>query len=123
MTEYFYSDRHPYEVVEVIDQKHVKVRALDHKRIGDADFSNRWELTSNESNPVLPMTKRGKYWYWTVTVTSDQFDFDNLDVETRLWFCHQDILIDDLKAKGKITKYHRANVSFGVAEYYYDYEY
>lgn len=123
VTEYMYSDRLPYEVIEVKDQKHVIVRAMDHKHVGDGIMDNKWELVSNENNATFLLTKRGKYWYRTVTVTSDQFDFDNLDIETLLWFCHQDILIDDLKAKGKITKYHRANVSFGVADYYYDYEY
>jgi hypothetical protein len=123
MTEYYYSDRHPYEVVEVIDQKHIKVRKLDHKHIGEGCMDNNWELISNENNSVKLLTKRGKYWYWTVTAESKDFDFDNLDIETRLWFCHQNILIDDLKAKGKITRYHRANVSFGVADYYYDYSF
>lgn len=123
MTEYFYSDRHPYEVVEVTDQKHIKVRALDHQHVGNGSMDNNWELISNENNAVRQMTKRGNYWYWTVTVKSEDFDFDNLSIETRLWFCHQNILIDDLKAKGKITRYHKANVSFGHADYYYDYEF
>ena len=128
MTEYSWSDRHPYEVVEVTDQKHVKVRALDHKKVGDIPMDNSWELVSNESNPTMEMTKRGKYWYWTVKVTSDILDEiekatgnDKLDLQ--LFLCHNGILVDDLKAKGKITKYHRANVSFGVASYYYDYEF
>ena len=30
---------------------------------------------------------------------------------------------EELMAKGKITRYHRTNVSFGVADYYYDYEF
>ena len=71
MTEYLYSDRHPYEVVEVKDQKHVSVRGLDHKKVGDIPMDNNWELISNENNPVYQLSKRGKYWYWTVTVTSD----------------------------------------------------
>lgn len=60
MTEYFYSDRKPYEVTEVIDQKHVKVRSMDHKNVGGA-YSNEWELTSNENNPVRMITRRGEY--------------------------------------------------------------
>ena len=35
MTEYSYSDRHAYEVIEVTDQKHVKVREYDHKAAGE----------------------------------------------------------------------------------------
>lgn len=127
MTEYGYSDTHPYEVVEVKDQKHVKVRKLDHKLIGEA-FTNEWELTSNENNPVRELTKRGNYWYWTTTVTSDILkDLESEDsrerFRTQLFLCQNDIDIDKLREKGKVTKYHRANVSFGIAQYYYDYSF
>ena len=127
MTEYSYSDRHAYEVVAVKDQKHVSVRELDHKHIGEA-FSNEWKLTSNENNPIREMTKRGNYWYWTVNVTSDVLaGLESEDAETSLrtslFLCHNNVDIDKLKEKGKVTKYHRANVSFGFADYYYDYEF
>ena len=122
MTEYSYSDRHPYEVVEVIDQKHVKVRKMDHKHVGNDEMDNNWELVSNENNSVRALTKRGNYWYWTVVVTRDILD--NIDkIETQLFLCHNNIEVDKLKEKGKITRYHRANVSFGKADYYYDYEF
>lgn len=120
VTEYSWSDRYPYEVVEVIDQKHVKIRPLDHKPTG-APYSNEWELISNEDNPVLLLTKRGKYWYNTVTVTSDILDIDS--VETMLCLAHNNINEDDLRRRGKVTRYQRMNVSFGVAEYYYDYSF
>lgn len=128
MTEYLWSDRHAYEVVEVKDQKHVSVRELDHKHIGNTPMDNNWELISNESNPIRNLTKRGNRWYWTVTVTSDILDgIDEKDndsrFETMLFLCHQNIIADDLRAKGKITRYHKANVSFGVADYHYDYEF
>ena len=87
MTEYYWSDRNAYEVVEVEDQKHVKVRELGHKLVGEA-FSNDWELFSDESRPVRSLVKRGKYWYW-----------------------------------GHVATETRANVSFGVARYYYDYSF
>lgn len=122
MTEYSYSDRHAYEVVEVKDQKHVKVREYDHKHIGNGCMDNHWELISNENNSVKTLTKRGNYWYWTTIVTKDILD--KIDkIETRLFLYHNNIDIDKLKEKGKITRYHRANVSFGVADYYYDYEF
>ena len=63
MTEYLYTDRHAYEVVEVTDQKHIKVREYDHKHTGDGCMDNSWELVSNDNNPVRAMTKRGKYWH------------------------------------------------------------
>lgn len=127
MTEYSYSDRHPYEVVEVKDQKHIKVRKLDHKHIGEA-YSNDWELISNENNPIMEMTKRGNYWYWTVVITKDVLeDLESEDFETKfrtqMFLCSNNVDVDKLREKGKVTKYHRANVSFGKAEYYYDYEF
>lgn len=122
MTEYYYSDRHPYEVVEVTDQKHIKVRELDHRHIGDGCMDNNWELISNENNAIKALTKRGNYWYWTVVVTKDILD--NIDeIETQLFLCQNNIDINKLKEKEKITRYHRANVSFGIANYYYDYSF
>ena len=122
MTEYSYSDRHPWEVIEVVDQKHVKVRKMDHKHVGDGQMDNNWELVSNENNSVRALTKRGNYWYWTVVVTSDILD--SIDkIETQLFLCHNNIEVDKLREKGKVTRYHRANVSFGIADYYYDYEF
>jgi hypothetical protein len=128
MTEYMYSDRHPYEVVEVKDQKHVSVRKMDHKHVGDGCMDNNWELISNEENPIREMTKRGNFWYWTVTVTSDILkNLDSEDAEARLstmlFLCHNNIDREQLEAKGKVTRYHKANVSFGIADYYYDYEF
>lgn len=128
MTEYLWSDSHAYEVVEVIDQKHVKVREYDHKNIGGA-YSNKWELISNPDRPAELITKRGNYWYWTVVVTAE----DIQEIESReneaervnglIWLCNQGIDKNVVLAKGKVTKYHRANVSFGKAQYYYDYEF
>lgn len=126
MTEYLYSDRHAYEVVAVKDQKHVTVRMLDAKHVGEA-FENKWELTSNKNNPTMEMAKRGNRWYRVSTVTADFLDGcrEGTDdyVEKMLWLCHNGISVQQLKEKGKITKYHVMNVSFGKADYYYDYEF
>lgn len=131
VTEYLYSDRHPYEVIGVFDQKHVVVRLLDHKLKGEC-YSNEWELVSNENNPTYVLTKRGKYWYNTITVTSDILDelkeakeSDDTERQIRiaLFLAHNDIDCDKLRDRGKITRYHRMNVSFGAAEYYYDYSF
>ena len=121
VTEYFWSDRHPYEVVEVIDQKHVYVRGLGHKATHINGFDNEWELFSDESKPIKFLTKRGDKWYWTTVVTKDILENDNID--TRLFLAHNNIDIEQLKKRGTIRRYHKANVSFGVAEYYYDYSF
>lgn len=121
MTEYSYSDREAYEVIEVKDQKHVTVRRYDHKHVGDGCMDNNWELVSNENNPTYDMVKRGNYWYYEVTISADLLDSD--DWQTMLFLAHNDVDPDKLRAKGVIKKYHRANVSFGRANYYYDYEF
>ena len=96
MTEYLWSDTHPYEVVEVKDQKHIKVREMGHKLVGEP-FSNDWEVFPDDERPVQAMQKRGNYWYFVN-------EYKDEDGKTR-------------------RAYHRANVSFGVARYYYDYSF
>ena len=119
VTEYLWSDSHAYEVVEVTDQKHVAIRQYDVKN--NAGFGgNDWELTSNENNPVINLAKRGKYWYKVVTATADLLD---ADVDTRLWLAHNGFDANVLREKGKQTKYHRMNISFGVAREYYDWSF
>lgn len=101
MTEYSWSDRHPYEVVAVKDQKHVSVRRMSHKasdngkpkKMGHQD----WDIKSDPSAPILNLAKRGNYWYEVHKYTDD-----------------------DGKAR---TAYYRKNVTFGKAEYYYDCEF
>ena len=123
MTEYLWSDRHPYEVVAVKDQKHVTVRGLDHKHVGNGSMDNEWELISNESNPTRNLEKRGNYWYWTATVTAEDIKDIDGDPERKLRLCLGGFELDKIREKGKQTKRSRANVSFGVADYYYDYSF
>ena len=101
VTEYFYSDRHAYEVVEVKDQKHVTIREYDHKLKGEG-FTNDWELISNENNPSIDLVKRGDYWYRAVTATLE--DVENEDWQVRLWLCHNGFDIEKIRA---ITQYEK----------------
>ena len=121
MTEYLYSDRHAYEVTEVIDQKHVMVREYDHKAAGEC-YSNDWQLTSNPDNPERLITRRGNYWYWTGTLTAEQLE-KVTDPMERFYLSMAGYDLEKVAQKGKQTVYRRANVSFGTAEYYYDYEF
>ena len=120
MTEYLWSDRHAYEVIAVKDQKHVTVRKLDAKHVGPA-YTNQWELTSNVNNPTHEMVRRGKYWYYETTITEDMLDDE--DVQTKLFLAWNNVDADELRKRGTIKRYHRAKVSFGKADYYYDYEF
>lgn len=122
VTEYFYSDRHAYEVIAVKDQKHVTIREYSHKMKGQDSFgSNNWELISNPENPTMDLVKRGKYWYSTRTVTREEYEaadqFGKLSIVVGGYDPEQ------ILAKGRQTKYFRLNVSFGVADYYYDYSF
>lgn len=90
-TEYFYSDRHPYEVTRVYSQEHVFIRAMDAVAIGEP-MSNEWSLISNPNKPEREL----KF----------------------LWGAWREVYKDKT---GK-TKYYKINISFGIAEKYYDYE-
>ena len=95
MTEHFWSDSHAYEVVAVRDQKHVTVRRLDHEKATGAEWcENDWVLWSDDSLPTKDLIRIGDIWYWT-------------------WK-------DDDTGRMRRSK---ANVSFGYADYYYDYEF
>lgn len=120
VTEYHYSDRTPYEVVAVKDQKHISIRRYDHEADGEC-YSNKWKLISNEDNTVIDLVKRGNYWYREKTATID--DVNSADVEVRLWVALNGFDVDKIKKNGKQTKFDKMNVSFGIAEYYYDYSF
>ena len=121
MTKFGYTDRHPYEVVEVADQKHVNVRSIDVAPIGKP-MENKWELTSNDKNPIINLVKRGQYWYRANTLTAEQLDaMDLSDPWQALSVSNFDLT--KVRNSGKQTKYTRWNVSFGNAEYYYDYSF
>lgn len=64
-TEMCWSDRHAYEIIEVMDDRHIKVRKLDTKRIDKNGMSEcqDYEYISNENNVVhtLFLTKKGDW--------------------------------------------------------------
>lgn len=128
VTEYLWSDRHAYEVIEVEDQKHITIREYDHKLKGGA-YSNDWELISNEKNPALKLVKRGNYWYNVVTATIEDLKryekaYENRnDIDIQIWWAHNEFDKEKVLKYGKQNRYHRMNVSIGVADYYYDYEF
>ena len=122
MTEYNWSDRTAYEVVAVRDQKHVSVREYDVEHIGEG-MDNKWRLISNPEKPVCDMVKVGEYWYWTETLTAEELAECESDMHTMLRLAVAGWDLDKVREKGKQTKRWRAKVSFGVADYHYDYEF
>lgn len=55
VTEMLYSDRKPYEVVKIIDKRHLLIRAMNYKLIKGScqDGSAEYEYTSNLDAPVI----------------------------------------------------------------------
>ena len=93
LTEYSYSDRTPYEVVNIKDSKNILVRKLDHQKADDIPMSNNWKLISNPENNSRELVYRYNHWYWKLRNYNNKYF------------------------------YSKANVSFGVADYYFDYEF
>ena len=125
VTEFFWSDRHAYEVTKVIDQKHITIREYKHVHKGDCHMDNNWELISDPTRPEIDLVKRGKYWYTYATVTAEDVeDIDNRkDVDAMIWLAHWGFDREVIKKNGKQTKYHRKNIVVGYADYYYDYSF
>ena len=121
VTEYHYSDRTPWEVVEVKDQKHFTIRMMDHKHIGDGVMDNRWELISNPENACRSVERRGDVWYFVNTVTAEEIK--DMDMETNLRLVLAGFDPEKIREKGKQTRRYKANISVGHADYYYDYEF
>lgn len=129
VTEYSWSDRHAYEVIEVKDQKHVTIREYDHKRPDteqDYSYSNKWVLVSNENNAPEEIEMRGKFWYSVSVCTPERAKeiLESKDLESQMWACNNGFNLKEIIETGKTKKkYHKRNLSFGVAEYYYDYSF
>lgn len=65
VTECLWSDRRPYEIIEVVDDRHITVRALDYKRIDNNGFSDcqEYEYFSNPDRHTerLYKNKNGRW--------------------------------------------------------------
>lgn len=122
VTEFFWSDRHAYEVIKVTDQRHITIREYKAVHIGEA-YENKWDLVSDPTRPEIDLVKRGKNWYIAATVTADELEEIDKDIDKQLWLCHWGFDREMIKKNGKQTKYHRKNIVIGYADYYYDYEF
>lgn len=134
MTKYSWSDRHAYEVVKVNDQTNVFVREYDHEHIGEA-MTNTWKLISNENNPVIELKLRNGVWYrvsyyskekWLEMAQKDN-SWKTVEAAYNYYKFMSGLTEKQLEKieQGKTVKAYKkfGNVSFGVAEYYYDYEF
>lgn len=65
VTETLWSDREPYEITEVMDDRHIKIRRMRYKRIDNNGFSEcqEYEYMSNPDGYeyTLYKTKQGRW--------------------------------------------------------------
>lgn len=124
VTEYLWSDRHAYEVVKVVDQKHVFIRRLKAIRTDDWGMSDsqNYRYESDETASVEELVKRGDYWYKVFTFSKEIHDKIVKEIGWCLWSLteKQWARIDE----GKVVKrYSKINVSFGRADEFFDFSF
>ena len=61
VTEYLYSDRNVWEVIEVKSQKDIVLRQMSAK--AKTSYSNEWDLFSDKNNRVIEVVFRYNNWY------------------------------------------------------------
>lgn len=115
-TEYFWSDSHAYEVIEVYSQEHVVLRQFKAVCVGGF-ASNNWDLVSDENQPTIELKKRyGKWWR---VIRWNKKDVDNHNC----WRMPEDVKEKLLNGKDEVITYQKTSgkFSFGIAREYYDY--
>ena len=62
VTETMWSDRAPYEIIAVKDDRHITVRAMNYKRVDNNGFSEcqEYEYTSNPNGYVCNLYRNNK---------------------------------------------------------------
>ena len=117
VTEYGWSDRHPYEVTKVIDQKHFFIRPMNYKRTDSNGMSDcqDYEYSSNLEAKEIEIVRRYNAWYRVERLTKDDK------------YAKYKALTENQRKKleeGKeIKKYYKMSISIGVMERYYDYSF
>ena len=121
-TVYYYSDSHAYEVVEVKDQNHIKIRRLrairtDRNGMSDAQ-GYRYE--QDENNPILELENTKYGWKEVNRYNLDLYDKVMKRDGFVLW---GDEIVNKVKAGKQVKRSHKINISFGVADEYFDYSF
>ena len=138
VTEYGYSDRYAYEVVKVINQKHIAIRRMEVKRIDNKGMSDcqKYEYISNVDKPTFELVCRKNSWYEVLTYSKGIFEQNAKKIQSDFKTSYN-IAYNYVKAmarltskqyndieKGKVVKkYSKWNISIGVMEEYYDFSF
>lgn len=75
VTQLLWTDRNPFEIIEVKDDRHITVRELDYKRVDNRGMSDcqDYEYFSNENNRTYRLYKNNKN-KWVVRVGKNGVD-------------------------------------------------
>ena len=136
-TMYMYSDRHPYEIVKVDTQEHIFIREMDAKRVDKNGMSDcqSYEYTSNKNNREMELVLRNGRWFELNRYSKDSFkkaaerikeDFKNAEIAYNYCVAMSGLSqkqIERIKSGKEVKKYMKINISFGIAEKYYDYSF
>ena len=122
ITEYLWSDRHCYYVTRVVDQKHIFVKpyevCADHDKEGGMGHQNwLYFKTCREMHEYL-----NKYYPERQQNLDDIKENGEIELVFRYghWYTKQDYWYD---VKLEKPRYNKINISIGVKDYYYDWEF
>jgi len=125
-TTYDWSDRHAWEVISVTDQKHIVIRELKAKKKPGAEwYENSWILESDPDGREKTLEKRGKYWYAVAICTPETAKRALAEKgDLLLWAALNGFNAEEIASGTRTRKrFYRESISFGKADYYYDYEF
>lgn len=136
VTEYGWSDRKPYEVTRVINQKHVFIRPMNYKRIDNNGMSDSqdYEYISNPEGKEIEVEKRGSVWYevkkFSKSMWEEKAKNDKCFKTTQVAYNYYKGMAgltekqNEAIEQGKeVKRYKKMDISFGVMERYYDYSF
>lgn len=137
VTEYFYSDCKPYEVTDVVDQKHIFIRSMNAKRTDGEGMSDcqSYEYSSDKNAPKIELVNRNGVWYevkeyskdlWLELAKRDIKGFKDIEVAYKYFKMMSGLTLKQQEKveQGKIVKkYSKMNISIGVMKKYFDYSF
>lgn len=137
-TEYFYTDKIPYEVTRVINQQHVFIRRMNAIRIDNNGMSDcqEYEYKSDLSAPEIELVKRANGPWLRVDYYSKEKWLemakqhrisDNIQVEYNYYKLMAGLTkkqLEKIEQNKVVRKYSKfGGISFGIMKCYHDYSF
>ncbi len=138
VTEYFFSDRIPYEVTKVLNQEHVFIRRMNAIRIDKNGMSEdqEYEYKSDTSAPEIELVKRSNgVWlrvdYYSkekwLEMTKQHRISDNIQVEYNYYKLMSGLTtkqLEKIERNKEVKRYSKfGRISFGIMSCYHDYSF